>query len=78
MPGKIIAHIAMAPALNATKAVGLLSDPERTPNKEKVAIATTPNVRYSSGVHFLISRRVINADTAMTPKNTDETMTGLS
>jgi hypothetical protein len=78
MPGKIIAHIAIAPALKATKAVGLSSEPERTPSKAKVATATTPNVRYSSGDHFLISRLVIKADTAMTPKNADETTTGLS
>ena len=48
------------------------------PSREKVAIAATPKVRYSSGVHFLISRRVTNADTAITPKNADETMTGRS
>jgi hypothetical protein len=78
IPGKIIAHIAMAPAHKATRGAGFSREPERIPSSVNVAIAKIPNTRYSGGAHFLTSRRVANADAAMTPKKADDTITGLS
>jgi hypothetical protein len=45
IPGKIIAHIAIAPAHMATRGPGFSSEPERIPSSVKVTAAKIPNIK---------------------------------